>query len=56
MVAARLPKSLVSDIKKIEDVEQTDRSTILRKTPLQGSYGMEERAGSKALLRRKNNP
>lgn len=31
MVAARLPKSLVSDIKKIEDVEQTDRSTVLRK-------------------------
>lgn len=31
MVAARLPKGLVSDIKKIEDVEQTDRSTVLRK-------------------------
>jgi len=31
MVAARLPATLVSDIKKIEDVEQTDRSTVLRK-------------------------
>jgi len=31
MVAARLPEGLVSDIKKIEDVEQTDRSTVLRK-------------------------
>ena len=31
MVAARLPETLVSDIKKIEDVEQTDRSTVLRK-------------------------
>ena len=31
MVAARLPESLVSDIRKIEDVEQTDRSTVLRK-------------------------
>lgn len=30
MVAARLPKSLVSDIKKIEDVEQTDRSTLVK--------------------------
>lgn len=30
-VAARLPKGLVSDIKKIEDVEQTDRSTVLRR-------------------------
>ncbi len=31
MVAARLPETLVSDIKKIEEVEQTDRSTVLRK-------------------------
>lgn len=31
MVAARLPESLVSDIKKIEELEQTDRSTVLRK-------------------------
>ena len=31
MVAARLPEALVSDIKKIEDVEQTDRSTVVRK-------------------------
>ena len=31
MVAARLPEALVSDIKKIESVEQTDRSTVLRK-------------------------
>jgi len=31
MVAARLPEGLVSDIKKIEDVEQTDRSTVLRR-------------------------
>jgi predicted HTH domain antitoxin len=31
MVAARLPQSLVSDIKKIEELEQTDRSTVLRK-------------------------
>lgn len=31
MVAARLPQTLVSDIKKIEDIEQTDRSTVLRK-------------------------
>ena len=31
MVAARLPESLVADIKKIEGVEQTDRSTVLRK-------------------------
>jgi predicted HTH domain antitoxin len=31
MVAARLPEALVSDIKKIESVEQADRSTVLRK-------------------------
>ena len=31
MVAARLPEALVSDIKKIESIEQTDRSTVLRK-------------------------
>jgi len=31
MVAARLPEALVSDLKKIEGVEQTDRSTVLRK-------------------------
>jgi predicted HTH domain antitoxin len=31
MVAARLPETLVSDIKKIADIEQTDRSTALRK-------------------------
>jgi predicted HTH domain antitoxin len=31
MVAARLPEGLVSDIKKIENVEQTDRSTVLRR-------------------------
>jgi len=31
MVAARLPGSLVADIKKIEGVEQADRSTVLRK-------------------------
>src|SRR5208283_3723172 len=30
-VAARLPEALVSDIKKIESVEQIDRSTVLRK-------------------------
>jgi len=31
LVATRLPKSLVSDLKKIEDMEQSDRSTVLRK-------------------------
>jgi len=31
MVAARLPEALISDIKKIESVEQADRSTVLRK-------------------------
>jgi len=31
MVAARLPESLVADLKKIESVEQADRSTVLRK-------------------------
>jgi len=31
MVAARLPESVVSDIKKIENVERADRSTVLRK-------------------------
>jgi len=31
LVATRLPKSLVSDLKKIEDAEQSDRSTVLRK-------------------------
>jgi len=31
MVAARLPDALVADIKKIESVEQADRSTVLRK-------------------------
>ncbi len=30
-VAARLPETLVSDLKKIESVEQIDRSTVLRK-------------------------
>jgi len=31
LVATRLPKSLVSDLKKIESAEQSDRSTVLRK-------------------------
>lgn len=31
IVAVRLPKKLVSDIKKIEVIEQTERSTVLRK-------------------------
>ena len=31
MVATRLPRSLVSDLKKIESAEQSDRSTVLRK-------------------------
>lgn len=31
LVATRLPRSLVSDLKKIESAEQSDRSTVLRK-------------------------
>ncbi len=31
LVAARLPAPLVSELKKIEDVEQSDRSTVVRK-------------------------
>ncbi len=31
LVATRLPRSLVSDLKRIEDAEQSDRSTVLRK-------------------------
>ena len=31
LVAARLPESLVSDLEKIESVEQSDRSAVLRK-------------------------
>jgi len=31
LVATRLPRSLVLDLKKIENVEQADRSTVLRK-------------------------
>ena len=31
LVATRLPRNLVSDLRKIEDAEQSDRSTILRK-------------------------
>jgi len=31
LVATRLPRSLVSDLKKIENAEQSDRSTVLRK-------------------------
>jgi predicted HTH domain antitoxin len=31
LVAARLPRSLVLDLKKIENAEQSDRSTVLRK-------------------------
>jgi len=31
LVAVRLPETLVSDIEKIESVEQSDRSTVLRK-------------------------
>jgi predicted HTH domain antitoxin len=31
LVATRLPGNLVSDLKKIENVEQSDRSTVLRK-------------------------
>jgi len=31
MVATRLPDALVADIRKIESVEQADRSTVLRK-------------------------
>lgn len=31
LVATRLPRSLVLDLKKIENTEQSDRSTVLRK-------------------------
>ncbi len=31
MVGTRLPESLVADLERIEKVEQTDRSTVLRK-------------------------
>jgi predicted HTH domain antitoxin len=31
LVATRLPRSLVSDLKKIENAEQSNRSTVLRK-------------------------
>jgi predicted HTH domain antitoxin len=31
LVATRLPRSLVLDLKKIESAEQSDRSTVLRK-------------------------
>ncbi len=31
MVGTRLPESFIADLEKIEQVEQTDRSTILRK-------------------------
>ncbi|MBI2907743.1 MAG: UPF0175 family protein [Chloroflexi bacterium] len=31
MVGTRLPESLIADLEKIEKVEQTDRSTVLRK-------------------------
>jgi predicted HTH domain antitoxin len=31
LVATRLPRSLVLDLKKIENIEQSDRSTVLRK-------------------------
>ncbi len=31
LVATRLPRSLVLDLKKIESTEQSDRSTVLRK-------------------------
>jgi len=31
LVATRLPQSLVMELKKIESVEQSDRSTVLRK-------------------------
>lgn len=31
LVGARLPRSLVEDLRKIEDVEQSDRSALVRK-------------------------
>ncbi|MBI4330044.1 MAG: UPF0175 family protein [Chloroflexi bacterium] len=31
MVGTRLPESLIADLLKIEQIEQTDRSTVLRK-------------------------
>jgi predicted HTH domain antitoxin len=31
MVGTRLPESFIRDLEKIEQVEQTDRSTVLRK-------------------------
>lgn len=31
MVGTRLPESLISDLEKIERIEQSDRSTVLRK-------------------------
>ena len=31
MVGTRLPESLVADLEKVEQAEQTDRSTVLRK-------------------------
>lgn len=31
MVGTRLPESFIADLEKIEQVEQTDRSTVLRK-------------------------
>ena len=31
LVGARLPEALVADIKRIESIEQSDRSTVVRK-------------------------
>ncbi len=31
MVGTRLPESLIADLEKVEQVEQTDRSSVLRK-------------------------
>lgn len=58
LVAARLPKSLVSDLKKIESAEQSDRSTVLRKllyravTDWKKEYAARLYAGGKLTLER----
>ncbi len=47
MVAARLPETLVSDIKKIEGVEQSDRSTVLRKLLYKAVMDWKKEYGAK---------
>lgn len=53
MVAARFPESLLADLKKIERIEQADRSAVLRKLIHRAVSGWKKEYASKLYAENK---